>query len=188
MDSKKHSMDVDRASTHSTRVSAFDEARRPKLGMNLEVRHIFQHLESSGAAKALTAYLITSVPQYLVVGGLSFSEGTPQVGAVLAPMEWIGHNLTLFLSDQELSHGLIGGHALRLTLMVVRGFAISIAVITFHFESSVQTSHGGQSGPLGVRSHVTPIGSLQKVALDNDFLNAQVQLANYSSKFYRGRQ
>ncbi|KAG5585890.1 hypothetical protein H5410_046324 [Solanum commersonii] len=101
-------------------------------------------LKSQGKAQALTGSLSTSVPQYSVLGGPSSSEGTPQVSVVLGVVGYtqrrVGltgphlgsssisnyllgflrlakHNLTLFLLDQELSHGLIRGLALPLQLV-----------------------------------------------------------------------
>ncbi|KAG5570887.1 hypothetical protein H5410_060653 [Solanum commersonii] len=75
MDSTKHLMYVDIASTCSTRVSTQDQDKRPQSGMYLEVGGIFQHSKSLGKVQAFIRYLTTSVPRDSVLGGYSFFEG-----------------------------------------------------------------------------------------------------------------
>ncbi len=51
--------------------------------MELEVTCIPSYSESQGEVQTMVGSLATSIPWYSVLGGLTISKGTPQVGAFL---------------------------------------------------------------------------------------------------------
>ncbi|KAG5600076.1 hypothetical protein H5410_031446 [Solanum commersonii] len=192
MDSMKHSIGVEGASTYSTRFLVYHQARRTQLGMDLKAGGIIQHSESLGVAQALTGSLPTSFPNYLVLGVSRSSEGTPQIDVVLgvagAPkrrvrlpcpnkvvnhmrfvehvcLETYGDNAFHFEVSISSAWDIFLFDTIAVASQVLGGFEVGCSADDR--QSSGQTSYGDHSGTLGVGSNILPVGSLQSVVIND---------------------